>query len=258
MHHHNHHLIANWLHLLAGGGLGLVSASLAMSFGWRSADRLPGEDAMPQCGYCYRPSTWQDLSPLLGWLLRPNTLSFPCPCGQKRGLWAQPACELMGFFLGMLAMYFQDWSVAAMPLCIGIGLLPAIALIDLHFSIIPDGLNFLLGFFGFLFLATYGGDFYIGLIVAGALLGLGLFLALVYSKWRGREMLGLGDVKFFAASGFWLHAHSAPWFLAAGGFIGLAFNFVWKRMGGDTQFPFAPALCAALAGCILYQLAVAP
>ena len=258
MHNHHHHFIANILHLLAGGGLGLVSASLALAFGWRSADRLPGESREPQCVYCYRTFVWQDISPLIGWLLRPDTLSFPCPCGLRKGLWQQPACEIAGFVLGLLAMYFQDWSWAAVPLCIGVGLLPAIALIDFHFGIIPDGLNLLLGAFGFLFVLIRGDDVYLSMVVGAVLLSLGLFFALVYSKWRGREMLGLGDVKFFAAAGLWLRPHTSPWFLALGGFIGVLFNLIWRRISKEKQFPFAPALCLALALCVLYQLAVNP
>jgi leader peptidase (prepilin peptidase)/N-methyltransferase len=255
MHHHPHHIIANLLHLLAGGGLGLFAAGLAMAYGWRSADRLPGESRTPQCVYCYRPFTWQEIFPLIGWLLRPDTLSFHCPCGLRKGLWQQPACEIMGFILGLYAMYLQDWSLAAVPLCLGLGLLPAMALIDFHFGIIPDGHNILLGLFGILFVLIGDGDIYLSVAVAAALLCLGLFFALVYSKWRGREMLGLGDVKFFAASGFWLHAHSTPWFLMLGGFVGIGFNLLWRRAGGGKQFPFAPALCVALALCVFYQLA---
>jgi len=250
----SHHTIAHILHLLAGGAIGLISASLALSFGWRSADRLPGESRKPQCVYCTRRFTWQESVPLIGWLLRPDTLSFPCPCGLRKGMWQQPACEAMGYLLGVVAMYLQDWSWSALPLCIGIGLLPAIAMIDLHFGIIPDGLNALLGLCGFLFVFMRGDDYYMALIVASLLLGLGLFFALAYSKWRGKEMLGLGDVKFFAAAGFWLHPQTAPWFLVAGGLLGVIFHFVWKRFSEESEFPFAPALCVSLAGCILYQL----
>ncbi|MDE2030501.1 MAG: prepilin peptidase [Alphaproteobacteria bacterium] len=258
MHHHHHHLIANILHLLAGGGLGMLSAGLAGHFGWRSADRMPGESRNPQCVYCYHPYTWQEISPLFGWLLRSDTLSFLCPCGLKKNQWPQPACEVAGFLLGLIAMYFQDWSWAAVPLCLGIGLLPAITLIDLHFGIIPDGLNALLGLLGLLYVWMSGGDVWLALAVSAALLCVGLFFAVVYSKWRGREMLGLGDVKFFAAAGFWLHAQNAPWFFAGGGLIGLLFNFWWRRHSDDKQFPFAPALCLSLAICILYQAAGSP
>jgi leader peptidase (prepilin peptidase)/N-methyltransferase len=229
-----------------------------LAFGWRSADRLPGESRTPQCVYCYRDYTWQEIFPFFGWLLRNDTLSFTCPCGLRRGQWQQPAAEIAGFVLGLLAMYLQDWSLASVPLCIGIGMLPAIALIDFHFGIIPDGQNLLLGLFGFLFVWMGDGDVFMSLIVAAILLGVGLFFALFYSKWRGREMLGLGDVKFFAASGFWLHIHSAPWFFAGGGIMGLLFSLWWNRRSDDKQFPFAPALCVALALCILYQATGAP
>jgi len=258
MHSPHHHVIANILHVLAGGGIGLISASIAMSFGSRSADRLPGESREPQCVYCSRPLTWQENFPLIGWLLRPDTLSFPCPCGQKKGLWQQPACEIAGFILGMLAMYFQDWSLPALPLCIGIGILPAIALIDFHFGVIPDELNLALGLSGILFILTRGEDIFMGLIVFAVLLCLGLFFALVYSKWRGREMLGLGDVKFFAAAGFWLHPHATPWFLALAGGLGLLFTLIWKRISEDKQFPFGPALCLSLALCLIFRLVWSP
>ena len=89
--HENHHLVSNVLHLLAGGGLGLVAASLAHHFGARSADRLPGESRRPQCVFCLRPLTWQSICPLFGWLLRPDPFRLSCPCGQQTGLWPQPA-----------------------------------------------------------------------------------------------------------------------------------------------------------------------
>lgn len=253
MQHSNHDFFTILLNLLTGGALGLIAASLANSVGMRSADRLPGESRAPHCFYCYRRFTWQENFPLIGWLLRPGTLSFPCPCGQKFGQWQQPAAEILGFVLGLTAMYLQGWSLAAVPLCLGLGLLPAMAMVDFHFGIIPDGHNLLLGLLGVLFVWLSGGDIYLALITSAALLGIGLFFALGYSKWRGREMLGLGDVKFFAAAGLWLQLESAPWFLAGGGLIGVLFNFYWKRRTGEAEFPFAPALCLALALCILYQ-----
>ncbi len=258
MHSPNHHVIANILHLLAGGGIGLISASYAMSFGMRSADRMPGDDYRPECIYCGRPHTWQESFPLIGWLLRADTLSFPCPCGLRIGLWQQPACEIAGFILGMLAMYFQDWSLAAVPLCIAMGLLPAISLIDFHFGIIPDSLNVLLGLCGVLFVLARGDDIFMGLISSAGLLALGLFFALVYSRWRGKEMLGLGDVKFFAAAGMWLHPHVAATFLSLGGLFGLAFNYLWRRVSDDKEFPFAPALSLSLIVCLFYRLMGSP
>lgn len=252
---HNHHIIAHILQLLTGGGLGLFMASVAHLFGTRAADRMPGESRRPHCFYCLKPLTWQESFPLFGWLLRPDLATLPCPCGKRTGLWTQPTAEIIGFVLGIIAMYLADWSVAAAPLCLGIGLLVAIAFVDLQFGIIPDGLNILLAIIGAWWVWKSGGDFYMALAVAGSLLAVGLFCALVYSRWRGREMLGLGDVKFFAAAGLWLPIEAAPWFLALAGILGVIVSIIWRYAGGGKEFPFAPALCLSLILCLFCPLA---
>lgn len=254
----NHHMISNILHLLAGGTLGLMAASLANSIGWRSADRLPGESRWPHCVFCLRRFNWQDIAPLFGWVLRADNLSLPCPCGKRKELWQQPTAEFLGFILGLVGIYLTGWSLMAVPLCLGLGLLVAIAMIDLHFGIIPDGLNLLIGLLGFCWVWLSGGDIYMALIVASSMLALGLFCALVYSRWRGKEMLGLGDVKFFAAAGLWLQPENAPWFLTAAGFIGAIIGITWQKISGNKESPFAPALCLSLAGIILYQITQMP
>ena len=252
--HQSHHTIAHIIQLATGGFLGLASAGLAARFGFRSADRLPGESRLPQCYYCMRQLSWQESFPLIGWLLRPDALSFPCACGERKGFWPQPLVEMIGFALGFAAVLLAGWPGMSIPLALGLGILPAIALIDLYFGIIPDELNLIFGILGFLWTWMGGGDVYIALIVMAVLLTLGLFCALVYSKWRGREMLGLGDVKFFAAVGMWLPPDMVPWFLSLSGVCGIAISFAWQKAGGGKEFPFGPALCLSTAICMIYHL----
>lgn len=235
--------------------MGLFAAALAHQFGTRLADRMPGESRWPHCFYCLHPLTWQESFPLIGWLLRPDLLALPCPCGKRTGLWPQPAAEILGFLLGILGMYLADWSIPALPLCLGLGLIVAIAFVDLVFGIIPDELNAALALTGAWWAWKSGADFHLALIVAGSLLAIGLFCALVYSKWRGKEMLGIGDVKFFAAAGLWLPVETAPWFLTLAGLFGIVISLAWRRAGGGKEFPFAPALCLSLIICMLYPLA---
>jgi leader peptidase (prepilin peptidase)/N-methyltransferase len=249
-----HHILSTILHLLAGGALGLTSAGLAGHFGFRSADRLPGESRKPHCFFCLRPFKWFEIFPLFGWLLRPERFTLPCPCGRRTGLWPQPLVEIIGLLIGVTVAAVAGWSWAIVPLCLGLGLLPAMAMVDLSFGLIPDELNAALALFGFSWLEARGGDFFVGLMTVALLLGFSLLLALAYSKWRGREMLGIGDVKFFAASGFWLPPALTPWFFVAAGLIGAVTGFFWKRAGGGKEFPFAPALCLALAGCVIWQV----
>lgn len=240
--------------LFIGGAIGLITASLAGHFGFRSADRLPGESRNPHCFFCLRPLQIHEYFPLLGWILRIDMGRFSCPCGKRTGQWAQPVIEMLGFLLGVIAVAVAGWSVLLIPVCMALGLLVAMAFIDLAFGIIPDGLNLLLGLLGGVALFMGDGDVYMGLIGAAGLLGLGLLLAITYSKIRKKEMLGLGDVKFFAAAGLWLPITMIPWFLVASGVIGLVMGLVWQRVTGTKEFPFAPALCLSLAGSLFYQL----
>ena len=142
--------------------------------------------------------------------------------------------------LGFAAVYLRRLDVARCAADLGLGLLPAIALVDLHFGIMPDGLNLLVAASGFVWIALGGDDFYTRSDPAAALLALGLFLALVYSRWRGKEMLGLGDVKFFAAAGLWLplslrrgfwpwRALSAPFSALSGAMPAAARNCLSRR-----------------------------
>lgn len=242
------------LDLLKGGFLALITASFAAHFGYRSADRLPGESRLPHCFFCLRPLQLHEYFPLFGWLFRSNAKSLPCPCGKKKRLWPQPVIEILGFVLGALAVFIAGWSDILIPVCLALGLLPAIAFIDLAFGVIPDELNIALAIFGVASLIIGEGDVFLGLVAAAGLLGFGLFLAIGYSKFRGREMLGLGDVKFFAAAGLWLPFMLIPWFLMASGAVGVVIGFIWKFFSSSKEFPFAPALVLALAGCIYYQL----
>lgn len=256
--HQHHHIIPNLLHWLAAGALGASVASLAARFGVRDADRMPGESLMPACLYCLKSYSWQNLTPLFGWILRPDTLSFPCPCGQRRGEIAMPVIEIAGIVIGITAMVLGGWGPWDIPMIAGLTLLPAIAWVDLQYGIIPDALNLLLGILGAFWVWTSGGDFDIALLTAGGLLLTGLFFAVVYSHWRGREMLGIGDVKFFAAAGLWLLPEQVPWFLGMAGILGIGLSFGWRRAGGGKEFPFAPALCVSLIVCIFYQILTTP
>lgn len=250
-------LIPTILHYVEGGALSLATASVAAHYGYRSADRLPGESRHPQCVFCLRPLEWYELFPLVGWCFRKNALRFPCPCGKREGLWPQPLTEAVGFLLGLLAVALYGWTAGIVALCIGLGLLPAIGFIDLLFELIPDELTALLAITGLWWQIRSGlGDVFQSFITSGGLIGIGLLAALGYSKWRGKEMLGLGDVKFFGAAGLWLSAFAAPWFLGIAGLLGAIYGALrkWKRPEKAPEFPFAPALCISLALCLFGQI----
>lgn len=240
--------------ILFGGAIGLAAAGLAVQFGLRLADRMPGESLLPECFYCLRPAAAHEMIPVFGWLLRTHAMRLPCPCGQKLRQWPVPAAEIAGLLGGMAAGALGGFDAGMIWLYLVCGLLPAIAVVDLLFGIIPDIFNIALALLGAAWLLTGGGAITVGLMLAGILLLLGLFLSHGYSAIRRKEMLGLGDVKFFAAAGLWLQPDMLPWFLVMAGVLGAIFALVWRRIGGGEQAPFAPALCLSLFFCILARL----
>ena len=68
-----------------------------------------------------------------------------------------------------------------------------------------------------------------------------------YRLVRGREGLGLGDVKLLAAAGAWVGLDGLAFVLLGGALAGLAMaagRHGW-RLSGSSAIPFGPALCVA-------------
>lgn len=63
--------------------------------------------------------------------------------------------------------------------------------------------------------------------LAAAVLALGLFLCIryAYKAWRGREGLGLGDVKLAAAAGAWTGLDGLSWVILLAAVLALFFSF---------------------------------
>lgn len=92
--------------------------------------------------------------------------------------------------------------------------LAAIAVIDARHFIIPDGLNAAGLVLGLAYAATAGAspldDVLAALARGGGLALLFLALRLGYRMLRGRDGLGLGDVKLAAVAGVWLEVEAMP------------------------------------------------
>lgn len=83
--------------------------------------------------------------------------------------------------------------------------------------------------------------------LVGAVLGFALFWAIgrLYTAWRGREGLGLGDAKLLAAAGAWLGPMGlAPTILVAA-LTGLAAAWLTGRRQGGDAIAFGPFLAPA-------------
>jgi leader peptidase (prepilin peptidase) / N-methyltransferase len=126
-----------------------------------------------------------------------------------------------------------------------------VAWIDLRRGIIPNALNGALLVFGFLACVTMGQpsqfDALLGVCLAGA-----LFFAVhqLYRHLRGRDGLGLGDVKFLSAAGVWVGASGLPWLVLIASASGLVYALAVRLVSGNidtrTRLAFGPHLALGL------------
>ncbi len=130
---------------------------------------------------------------------------------------------------------------------------------DLRSGILPDWLNALIAASGFVRTATLAG-FSLALWDGAAALAVGLALLLLrrlYAMIRGRQGLGLGDVKFLMAATLWAGLSGLPVLLLIATTTALAavliLHLMRRAMTAQTMLPFGPFLVIGLAGALLLQ-----
>lgn len=234
--------------------LGLVLGSFATAL----AHRLPRDISMisvvhSRCNACRANLGARDLVPVLSWLF----LRGKCrQCGVAIG-WHYPLMEIAT--VAVCVLFYTVYGLTAETALI-FALAPVLVSaidIDLRHRIIPDALNLSILLIGaavftvnavlsaapLRFMADHAGAGWGFLIYGGGAFVLRQAGQMVLK----REPLGLGDVKFFSAAGFWLglNAEAAATFLVLAGGIGTALALFWRRMTGEDEAPFGPALMAA-------------
>ncbi len=240
---------AGWFGALSGFLIGLVLGSFAgmASWRWPRGQNWLTSSRCASCGRQLRPS---ELVPVFSWLWQKGRSA----CCQTPISGRYAAIEALSALLTALIGFYYGISAEAALLAGLVCVLAIISTIDLETGFIPDGANLAVGLLGlgwaylqqstpldllFSFLQTAG----VGVALAGG-----------YSKLRGRDMMGWGDVKFMAAAAPWLAPESAAFFLFLSGFLGLGFGLVWQKLGREAEFPFGPALATALLTLISWQV----
>ncbi len=210
-------------------------------------DLLRPASACPHCGAPIRP--WQNI-PVLSYL----ALGGRCARCKARISPRYPLVEAATALLSAVVA----WQLGATPAAAGALLvtwtLVALAVIDLDHQLLPDSLTLPLLWAGLAFHLWQGpaGDAFanLGDGVAGAIAGY-LSLWSVYHAFRlatGKEGMGYGDFKLFAALGAWLGWQMLPLIIllaaVTGTIVGVAL-IVARRHGRDRPMPFGPYLAAA-------------
>lgn len=235
--------------------LGLVLGSFATALSYR----LPRGLSMvtmtrSRCPACAHPLGTADLVPLFSWIF----LRGKCRHCRAAIGWRYPVIELATLALCLIFYAVYGLRMETALLFALAPLLVSLIDIDLHYKIIPDSLNLSVLLSG---IAALGVNAMIAanpmafIVTAGAaatggalLYGLGSLLlrqgGMLVLK---REAMGLGDVKFFAAAGFWMGtaAEAAALFMLLSGVAGIIITLGWKKYTGDAEAPFGPALIIA-------------
>jgi leader peptidase (prepilin peptidase)/N-methyltransferase len=208
-----------------------------------------------RCGHCGHTIRWYENIPLLSYLALRGRCSA---CGQPIG-WRYPLMELATglVFAGCAWRWGLTWTAAAWA---GFGAtLLTLAAIDWDTTLLPDDLTLPLAWAGLCAAALGWTTTPLPHALWGAVVG---YLSLWSIYWlfkllTGKEGMGYGDFKLFAALGAWFGWQGlVPIILMSsilGAVIGVAMKFTsGLREGG--YIPFGPFL--ALAG--LTALAVTP
>lgn len=149
----------------------------------------------------------------------------------------------------------SGWLIATtLVLAAGLTLLSAI---DVQSFRLPDALTFPLLFAGLAIAGLQGFDPFVWQSASAALGGLSLFaIGWLYRHLRGRDGLGLGDAKLFAASGAWVGAEGLASVLLIACVSALAAVLVWRmrneNIGGQSALPFGPFLALGTWAVWLY------
>jgi leader peptidase (prepilin peptidase)/N-methyltransferase len=130
--------------------------------------------------------------------------------------------------------------------------LMVLALVDLRHQYIPDGTTALVATTGLTASLTGFSVPFSDALTACFLLGTGTGLVrFLTSRLKGKEALGLGDVKLFAAAGLWVGMVGIGPLLLGSAMVGLLFHLIWNSRRATPEMPFGPCIA-----CTLYALCI--
>lgn len=237
---------------ILGALLGLVAGSFLSTLvvRWPKGESLAGRS---RCDGCGRQLGVWELIPLFSALM----LRGRCKSCGARIDGRHLALELAAATTGLLAMLASPGMMGLSGALLGWGLLALLAL-DADHQWLPDRITLPLLALGLLLGAGDITDRLLGAAIGGGAL---LLLALAYRALRGREGMGLGDVKLMAALGAWLGPLLLGPLLLLASAMGLLMALGLKARGkalpAGGRLPFGACLAAAAFPLWLFASATA-
>jgi leader peptidase (prepilin peptidase) / N-methyltransferase len=200
-----------------------------------------------RCGQCGHAITWYENIPIISYVvLRGKCSACSAPIGLR-----YPAVELTTGLLFLFCATRWGWSMTTLAWCVFCATIVALAGIDWDTTLLPDDMTLPLVWLGLVVAAVkWNPSVTLPDALWGAVAGY-LSLWAVYWAFKlvtGKEGMGYGDFKLFAALGAWFGWQAlVPIILMAsviGAIVGIAMKFSsGLREGG--YVPFGPFLAGA-------------
>ena len=196
-----------------------------------------------QCGHVIR---WYENVPVLSYLMLRGKCSA---CATRIGL-RYPAVELVTAALFLFAVWHWGATPTGAAWCGFSAALVALALIDWDTTLLPDDITLPLLWAGLIVAALRWTDLPLAQAVWGAVAGYGS-LWLIYHAFKlltGKEGMGYGDFKLFAALGAWFGWQALVPIILMASVIGAVVGIAMKLSSGLREggyVPFGPFLAGA-------------
>lgn len=204
------------------------------------------------CAPCGRALTLPELAPIASYVLQKSR----CRCGSRRLPLIHPVGDaLFVVVVGSAVVFADGWQT--LSLIVTGGVLLFAALVDARTMLLPDAATMGLMAFGLLGRALSSMEALADGIV-GAVVGFVILFSVnfVFRHLRGRDGLGYGDTKLFAAAGAAAGAATLPLILAVAAALSLcalALVRAFDSKRSIEQMPFGPTLAAATFAMLLWQ-----
>ena len=214
----------------------------------RGESFLQGRSRCPACGHVL--SAWE-LIPVVSWAIQRGCCRS---CGERVSV-RYPLTELGFGLVTVLCLLRFDLTALCLRNYVFLCCLFLLTLTDLEDMTIPDGCHIAAAaaWLAALPFAFTGWGDVLRSMLAALIFGGGLLaVSLMMDRLLGRDSLGGGDIKLFAVVGLYLGIIGTLFTLLAACVLGLAFNGLLRRRGGERTFPFGPSIALAAALMLLY------
>jgi leader peptidase (prepilin peptidase)/N-methyltransferase len=232
------------------GTVALMLGPIIGSFVGAAAIRAPRRETVvhgrSRCDSCRAALTAIELIPIISYI----TQRGRCRRCNATIAMDQIVAEIGGAIIAILALISAPDIAAAIALALFGWVLLALALLDVRHLWLPDALTLPLIATGVV-VALVIPAIELTDRVAGAVVGYAVLEGVrrCYRRLRGREGLGGGDAKLFAAIGAWLGVTALPWVMIVAGLGGLtivgAQRLRVNTLGRDDRLPLGTFLAVA-------------